>query len=104
MLDGPHEEFAAGLRRLLSEGERITVVSLTRSFRRGDRLMAGFEHASGQTIVTLPAYQQIDARDFEAGRRACTECDVAVGAALAARGRRCSSGCGAARSTACSAG
>ena len=65
VLDGPQHEFAAGLRELLARGERFTVVQLTRSFGEGTALMAGLELASGQTIVTLPAYPQIETSEIE---------------------------------------
>jgi len=58
VLDGPQSRFAAGLRALLDAGERFTVVSLSRPFGEATALMAGFEHALGQTIVTLPGYHR----------------------------------------------
>jgi glycosyltransferase involved in cell wall biosynthesis len=64
VLDGPQPLFAAGLRELLARGEEFTMVSLTREFGDATALMAGFEQASGQTIVTLPAYHQIDIADI----------------------------------------
>lgn len=81
VLDGPQPDFAAGLRALLAGGERFTVVGLTRSFGEATAIMAGFSHASGDIIVTLPAYHQIEAgeipkllaaldnRDLVTGRR-----------------------------------
>ncbi|MGH8249926.1 MAG: glycosyltransferase [Steroidobacteraceae bacterium] len=79
VLDGPCSEFAAGLRRLLAQGQRFTVISLTRSFGEATAIMAGFEHSSGQAILTLPAYRQIDATDLDKLTNALTDCDVAVG-------------------------
>lgn len=64
VLDGPQPRFAAMLRELLASGEEFTMVSLTREFGDATALMAGFEQASGQTIVTLPAYHQIDVADI----------------------------------------
>jgi glycosyltransferase involved in cell wall biosynthesis len=78
VLDGPREEFADGLRRLLSEGERMTVVCLTRSFGEATALMAGFEQASGRVIVTLPSYRQIEAHDLPKLVGALDTCDVAI--------------------------
>ena len=64
VLDGPQPRFAAALRELLARGEEFTMVSLTREFGDATALMAGFEQASGQTIVTLPAYHQVDVADL----------------------------------------
>jgi glycosyltransferase involved in cell wall biosynthesis len=59
VLDGPQPQFDGALRDLLARGERFTIVGLSRSFGDATAVMAGFEHSSGQMIVTLPAYHQI---------------------------------------------
>jgi len=79
VLDGPRENFATGLRQLLAEGQRFTVISLTRPFGESTALMAGFEHSTGQTIVTLPAYHQILGADVMKLVAALADCDLAVG-------------------------
>ena len=62
---------ARALEELLRGGEDFTVVSLTRSFGEAAALMAGFERATGDAIVTLPAYHQIEAAGHsQTGRRA----------------------------------
>lgn len=79
VLDGPRTEVARSLNQLLSEGEDFTIVSLTRSFGEAAALMAGFERAGGDAIVTLPAYHQIAGGDLPALVGALASCDVAVG-------------------------
>jgi glycosyltransferase involved in cell wall biosynthesis len=79
VLDGPREKFAAGLRALLDAGERFTVISLSRPFGEATALMAGFEHASGQVIVTLPAYHQIEAADVAKLVAGLDSADVVIG-------------------------
>jgi glycosyltransferase involved in cell wall biosynthesis len=64
VLDGVFPEAAAQLDQLLSSGERIKIVYLTRSFGESTALMCGFEHASGAIILTLPAYYQIEADEI----------------------------------------
>ena len=59
VLDGPRPEVAADIQRLLSSGERISVISLTRRFEEATALVAGFQRARGRIILTLPAYHQI---------------------------------------------
>jgi glycosyltransferase involved in cell wall biosynthesis len=75
VLDGSHESFESGLKRLEAGSGRITVVSLTRSFGEATALMAGFEHASGQVIVTLPAYYQIQGSEVKKLVEALDGCD-----------------------------
>ena len=79
VLDGPRREFEAGLRSLLEQGQRFTVVSLTRNFGEATALMAGFEHSSGQVILTLPAYHQIEGSESNKLVSALSTCDIAVG-------------------------
>ena len=79
VLDGPKREFAGGLQRLLDEGERITVIGLTRPFGEATALMAGFERAAGQLIVTLPAYPQVESADLAKLVDSLDHCNVAVG-------------------------
>ena len=79
VLDGPRPELAADVQRLLSSGERIAVISLTKRFGEATALVAGFQRASGSTILTLPAYHQI--RGSEIGKlvRALGVTDLAIG-------------------------
>jgi len=79
VLDGPRETFAAGLRQLLAQGQRFTVIGLTRAFGESTALMAGFEQAVGQTIVTLPAYYQIESAEVSKLVSALADCDISVG-------------------------
>jgi len=78
VLDGPHEKFAAGLERLAVGGAAFTVVGLTRPFGEATALMAGFEQALGQVIVTLPAYHQVDAADLPKLVAAIEDSDLAI--------------------------
>src|SRR5690606_19271376 len=55
VLDCVRCEVQQALEELLREGENFTIVRLTRHFGEAAALMAGFEHANGQLIVTLPA-------------------------------------------------
>jgi glycosyltransferase involved in cell wall biosynthesis len=79
VLDGARENFAAGLRQLLAEGQRFTVITLTRRFGEATALMAGFAQSTGQTIVTLPAYHQIMADDIVKLVSALAGADIAIG-------------------------
>ena len=79
VLDGPQPDFASGLRELVAGGEQLTVVSLTRCFGEATALMAGFEQASGQIIITLPAYHQIEPEEISKLVGATQSNDLAMG-------------------------
>jgi glycosyltransferase involved in cell wall biosynthesis len=79
VLDGPKPQLAADVQRLLSSGERVSVISLTKRFGEATALVAGFQRAGGRIILTLPAYHQV--RGDEIGKlvRALGVTDLAVG-------------------------
>ena len=79
VLDGPRDAFAKGLTQLLSDGRRFTVIGLTREFGEATAIMAGFEHAAGETIITLPAYHQIEGSDIAMLVNALGVNDLAIG-------------------------
>ena len=79
VLDGPRPEMAADVQRLLSSGERVSVISLTRKFGEATALVAGFQRAGGRIILTLPAYHQILGSEIGKLVRALGVADVAIG-------------------------
>ena len=79
VLDGPQPSFEGPLTALIARGEPITIVSLTRHFGEATALMIGFEHASGSTILTLPAYLQVEGCEIGKLIAALGESDLAVG-------------------------
>jgi glycosyltransferase involved in cell wall biosynthesis len=79
VLDGPSPEAETALDTLRSAGEPITVIRLTRSFGEATALAAGFERATGNVVITLPAYHQIAADDIPRLVEALDSADMAVG-------------------------
>jgi glycosyltransferase involved in cell wall biosynthesis len=79
VLDGPRPQLAADIQRLLTSGDRLSVISLTRRFGEATALVAGFQRARGGTIVTLPAYHQIAADEIGKLVRALGVSDLAIG-------------------------
>ena len=79
VLDGPRPELAADVQRLLSSGEPISVISLTRRFGEATAMVAGFKRASGGIILTLPAYHQIRGNEIGKLARALGATDLAIG-------------------------
>ena len=64
VVDGHFEDVTTSISQLVADGEPVIGVYLTRTFGESTALMAGFEQASGDVIVTLPAYRQIEADDI----------------------------------------
>jgi len=79
VLDGPQPAAESTLVQLVTEGEPVTVVSLTRYFGEATALMIGFEHAAGSVIITLPAYLQVEGREIGKLVAALGDADIAVG-------------------------
>jgi glycosyltransferase involved in cell wall biosynthesis len=79
VLDGPNPKFAAGLEKLMEHGAPIIIVKLSRAFGEATALMAGFERAEGDLIVTLPAYHQIDPDDISKLTAELASCDLCYG-------------------------
>lgn len=78
VLDGSRQSFEAGLDRLAAQGETFTVIALTRVFGEATALMIGFEHATGEVILTLPAYRQIQGADINLLIDALGTADIAI--------------------------
>jgi glycosyltransferase involved in cell wall biosynthesis len=80
VLDGPHPQVMTELEQLIGEdAHNIIIISLSRPFGESTALMAGLERASGDLIVTLPAYHQIDGRDVAKLITPLDSADVAIG-------------------------
>ena len=80
VLDGPHPQVLGELEQLIDAGaSNIILISLSRSFGESTALMVGLERASGDLIVTLPAYPQIDGRDVPKLLAPLESADVAIG-------------------------
>jgi glycosyltransferase involved in cell wall biosynthesis len=78
VIDGPRPQAEAGIEQLLNEGEPLTVIELTRSFGEATALMAGFQRATAPIIVTLPAYDQIEAAEIGKLVGALENVDMAI--------------------------
>jgi len=79
VLDGPQPVFASGLEKLLAAGEQFQVIGLTRTFGEATALMAGFSRATGDIVITLPAYQQVESVDVVKLVDALETSDLAIG-------------------------
>ncbi len=59
VLDGDYPHLYMAFQALKEQGEPIKILKLSKRFGESTALSAGFAHASGDYILTLPAYQQI---------------------------------------------
>jgi glycosyltransferase involved in cell wall biosynthesis len=78
VLDGPNPAMAAALQRLLARDDNVIVIGLTKRFGESTALMAGFQRASGEIILTLPAYHQIEAIEIGKLVAALEASDIAI--------------------------
>jgi glycosyltransferase involved in cell wall biosynthesis len=78
VLDGRYPDVAESLEALRRTGERFTVLQLSREFGESTAIMAGFEHASGEVILTLPAHFHIEADEIPRLVAALDSADVIV--------------------------
>jgi len=78
VLDGDFGEVLAVLKRLIAEGEKIKVIQLARGFGEATALTIGIQHSSGNVILTLPAYQQIEAYEIPRLVESLRDCDMVI--------------------------
>jgi len=80
VLDGPRRDVMEGLEDIIQAGgSNIIVVALNRAFGESTAIMSGFERASGEAIMTLPAYHQVNPEDIAKLVDTLAAQDVAVG-------------------------
>lgn len=64
VLDGQKDQVLEELNRLPTRKDRLQVVELAREFGESAALAAGFDCASGEAIVTWPAYRQVESGEI----------------------------------------
>jgi glycosyltransferase involved in cell wall biosynthesis len=64
VVDGNLPNVINKLTNLYKSGEKIKVVKLGKWFGDATALQVGFEQSSGELILTLPSYQQVDEKDI----------------------------------------
>jgi glycosyltransferase involved in cell wall biosynthesis len=78
VLDGDFEPVLTVLKRLIAEGEKIKVIKLARWFGEATALTVGIQHSKGNVILTLPAYQQIEASEIPRLVESLKNCDMVI--------------------------
>jgi glycosyltransferase involved in cell wall biosynthesis len=69
----------AELEALKNAGHSFSIISLAKHFGESTTLLAGFDHAKGQLILTLPAYHQIEPASLAVLLQQIDHCDMAIG-------------------------
>ena len=78
VLDGNYADALAMLKQLRERDEPIEIIALAKWFGEATCLSIGFSHASGETILTLPAYRQVEPDEIPRLVRALDGVDMAV--------------------------
>ena len=78
VLDGDFEPVLTVLKRLIAEGEKIKVIKLARWFGEATALTVGIQHSKGNVILTLPAYQQVEASEIPRLVESLKNCDMVI--------------------------
>ena len=60
VLDGKHSDLTEQLLELAAEDRRLRIMQLAKGFGEATAISAGVENTSGEIVLTLPAYYQID--------------------------------------------
>jgi glycosyltransferase involved in cell wall biosynthesis len=60
VVDGRRSQWLEALDRLAEKDDRLHVIELARQFGEASALAAGFDTAKADTVLTLPAYYQVD--------------------------------------------
>jgi len=77
VLDGDYPDVLNELKRL-QQTESITVITLAKYFGEATALNAAFSKSSGDILVTLPAYRQIESREIPRLVHATQDADMVL--------------------------
>lgn len=64
VVEGNFQKAYLELKALKEKGEKLTLIKHSRTFGEAIAIHSGFQHASGEIIMTLPAYHQVDATEL----------------------------------------
>ncbi|MGH8587467.1 MAG: glycosyltransferase, partial [Gammaproteobacteria bacterium] len=78
VLDGELPMVREALRGLKDAGAPLTIVQMAKPYGEALAIMVGFEHASGELILTLPAFRQVEPRALGGLIAGLVDTDVVV--------------------------
>lgn len=78
VISDEHKAIAQQLNEERVSGVSLTVLMLNRNYGEATALQAGFEHSSGDYILKLPPYRQVEAESLYKLFDAIDECDLVL--------------------------
>jgi glycosyltransferase involved in cell wall biosynthesis len=78
VLDGEYPEVLEQLTALQQQGDRLKIIRLSKRFGEATALTAGFDHAMGDIILTLPAYYQVEPSEIPKLFEELAHCDMVI--------------------------
>lgn len=85
VLDGEHVKLLEQITRVAASDERVRIVQLAKNFGEATALAAGFAYTSGDIILTLPAYSQVQTAEIPVLIDELARCDLAVSVRVSAK-------------------
>lgn len=79
VLDGRQSQLCDELSSLAGKDKRLRIIRLARSFGEAAALNAGIENTTGEIVLTLPAYYQIQATEIEKLIKGLDASDMTIG-------------------------
>jgi glycosyltransferase involved in cell wall biosynthesis len=78
ILDGEYPDVLEQLTALQQQGDRLKIIKLSKSFGEATALTAGFDQATGDILLTLPAYYQVEPSEIPKLVAELAHCDMAI--------------------------
>jgi glycosyltransferase involved in cell wall biosynthesis len=78
VIDGYFREAFTKLKSLKEKGEQFTIIKHTRSFGEAAAISEGFKFSKGDTIMTLPAYHQVEPQEISRLIESLNEYDMVI--------------------------
>ena len=79
VIDGEFSEVVDELALLQQQGEPIKIIQLAKWFGEATALTAGFDHAAGRILLTLPAYYQVEPAEIYKILQGLEQNDMVIG-------------------------
>ena len=79
VVDGGGQQAFDQLKVLQGSEQDFSIVQLAKFFGESTALLAGFDRARGDLILTLPAYHQIEPESLDELFKSIDNCDMAIG-------------------------
>jgi glycosyltransferase involved in cell wall biosynthesis len=78
VVDGSAPDLSAALRALALDSTPLTILSFNRSFGESAAISVGCENARADTVLILPAFEQVSVSEIPKILEALEDCDMAV--------------------------